>query len=340
PASRRDAGLAGTAKFISQVGDYSYSLSRRAAAGKKLTDEERKTLAKLSHNAAELSGSLDNLAANGTRGLSGAGTSFSADLSELEAQFPEYPTLIYDGPFSEHLLNRKYAFLEGKPACTIDEARKRAAAFLGVSPAALKTNGKKSGGALPVFTFSHGSASVDVTEIGCSVLSMLDSRTPARATLTTEDAIARAAAFLKKRGYNSLAASYYTKYSGTIMINFAPREGGVMLYPDLVKITIALDTGAVANFEAQGYITNHKKRTLPKPKIGEAAARTRVPSGLKLLSTSLTLIPGDGERETLAYELKCRDADGKHILVYIDAQTGDEIRILVLIEDENGTLVM
>ncbi|MEG2378456.1 MAG: germination protein YpeB, partial [Clostridia bacterium] len=237
-------------------------------------------------------------------------------------------------------LNRKYAFLEGKPACTIDEARKRAAAFLGVSPAALKTNGKKSGGALPVFTFSHGSASVDVTEIGCSVLSMLDSRTPARATLTTEEAIARAAAFLKKCGYNSLAASYYTKYSGTIMINFAPREGGVMLYPDLVKITIALDTGAVANFEAQGYITNHKKRTLPKPKIGEAAARTRVPSGLKLLSTSLTLNPGDGERETLAYELKCRDADGKHILVYIDAQTGDEIRILVLIEDENGTLVM
>ena len=42
----------------------------------------------------------------------------------------------------------------------------------------------------------------------------------------------------------------------------------------------------------------------------------------------------------LTHEFKCQTAEGKHILVYVNAQTGQEEKILILLEDESGTLVI
>ena len=45
----------------------------------------------------------------------------------IEAEFPEMPTLIYDGPFSESLTSPKVRFLEGKEEVTAEQAKKAAA---------------------------------------------------------------------------------------------------------------------------------------------------------------------------------------------------------------------
>jgi hypothetical protein len=46
-------------------------------------------------------------------------------LSGLEADFPELPSLIYDGPFSEHLTGRAPVALEGLPAVTGTRRRRQ-----------------------------------------------------------------------------------------------------------------------------------------------------------------------------------------------------------------------
>ena len=61
---------------------------------------------------------------------------------------------------------------------------------------------------------------------------------------------------------------------------------------------------------------------------------------LDILSHRLALIPTGGEYEVLTHEFKCQSADGRHVLVYINAQTGQEEKILILLEDESGTLVI
>ena len=58
------------------------------------------------------------------------------------------------------------------------------------------------------------------------------------------------------------------------------------------------------------------------------------------MDNSIAIIPTSGLNEVLCYEFLCSDSDGNQILVYIDVMTGEEENMLVLIEDENGTLTM
>ena len=63
-------------------------------------------------------------------------------------------------------------------------------------------------------------------------------------------------------------------------------------------------------------------------------------SSLTVLSHQLVLVPTGGEYEVLCHEFKCQNADGGHVLVYVDASDGQQEQILLLLEDENGTLVI
>jgi hypothetical protein len=60
---------------------------------------------------------------------------------------------------------------------------------------------------------------------------------------------------------------------------------------------------------------------------------------LEVLSHRLALIPTGGEYEVLCHEFQCRTDDGSHVIVYVNAATGNEEKILLLVEDETGTLV-
>ena len=65
-----------------------------------------------------------------------------------------------------------------------------------------------------------------------------------------------------------------------------------------------------------------------------------MPGSLTILSSQLALIPTGGEYEVLCHEFKCQNESGGHVLVYVNAQTGQQQKILLLLEDESGTLVI
>ena len=70
----------------------------------------------------------------------------------------------------------------------------------------------------------------------------------------------------------------------------------------------------------------------------EAAAA--VPDSLEVLAVQLALVPSDGRYETLCHEFKCAAADERHYIIYVNAQTGAQHKILILLEDESGTLTL
>ena len=61
---------------------------------------------------------------------------------------------------------------------------------------------------------------------------------------------------------------------------------------------------------------------------------------LNVLREQLALIPTDGEYEVLCWEFVCEAENGQHYIVCINAATGAEQKILILLEDENGTLAL
>ena len=47
-----------------------------------------------------------------------------------------------------------------------------------------------------------------------------------------------------------MRASYYETADGICTVNYAASQDGILLYPDLIKIGIALDNGAVVFYDA------------------------------------------------------------------------------------------
>lgn len=350
-----------TAAFFAKAGDYAMAMARGAGAEGVCTDESRETLRGLAAAAGELSATLQALqlqldggalhpedvaavearlaAAAEDGGQITGGSAFQT----VEANFPQVPTLIYDGPFSEHLSSRTPQMLEGLPQVTEEEARRAAAAFAGLR-AEVFTRTSDGAGNLPAWGFSAladgGELYVEITKQGGQVLQMLSSRPVGEAALSRKEGVEQAAAFLDAHGYQDMAPSYFLEGDGILTVHFAPVLDGVYCYPDLVKVGVALDNGDVVSFEAHGYLMKHGAREPAAPAVPADQAAERVDSSLTVLSRQLALIPTGGEYEVLCHEFKCQNADGGHVLVYVNAATGQQERILLLLEDENGTLVI
>ena len=350
-----------TAAFLAKAGDYAAYLSRAALTDQGCTDANRQTLCALSDTTGDLSGTLQDIQTDlnaGTLTLESleeaqdhlsratqdgdqalAGSAFQT----VEGDFPEVPSLIYDGPFSDHIVSRSARMLEGATQVSRDEARRIAAAFLDLRPEIFEAV-SDGAGHLPTWGFSAavdgGEIYIEVTKAGGQVLEIISSRTAGEAALSPEEGAQAAAEFLSARGYGDMVPTYSMALGNVVTVNFAAQQDQVILYPDLIKVSIALDTGKLMGFEAEGYLMNHTGRTLAQPAVSLAQAQAKVSPGLDILSHQLALIPTGGEYEVLCHEFKCETDGGEHLIVYVNGQTGLEEKILLLLEDEGGTLAI
>lgn len=349
-----------TAAFVAKVGDYAQALSKSAARQGGYSGDELENVKQLSQAASTLSGQLDELEAqlnDGTLELDDvaaveerlsqltedgdvlAGSSYES----VESDFPELPTLIYDGPFSEHLQSREAAMLKDEDTLTMEEAREKAADLLELEAEAL-SDGREVNGELPCYAFActqdGEDCTISVTKQGGYLLSLSSQRAVGAETLTAEEEVEKAQAFLAAHGMDDMAESYYIDRGNRLTVNFAAQQDDVICYPDLVKVEVAMDTGEIVGFEAAGYLMNHTSRSSLQPWVSGADAQEQVSGELSVLSRRLALIPTEGENEVLCWEFKCENQDGRRYIVYINAKTGEEQQILILLEDENGTLTL
>ena len=137
--------LANTSKFLNQISDYSYTLSRKNIYREDLTQEELDNLEELHVYSIDLANTLNQLSADLNDGrikwgeLTQKGSSVFAtqvsniskdSFSNLEENFHEYSGLIYDGAFSEHMTSPEKKGLTGENineeissfcwSCTVD----------------------------------------------------------------------------------------------------------------------------------------------------------------------------------------------------------------------------
>ena len=154
----------------------------------------------------------------------------------------------------------------------------------------------------------------------------------ASAAQDVQGAISIATQYLRERGFAGMAANYTQRSEGAVVINFTATQGGVTLYPDLVKVQVA--GGRVVGLEAGNYWRNHVERALPPAELTYQQAMESVNSRLNVVSARLALIPtertdGPLPGERLCYEFTCTLGQSRY-LVYIDAQSGLEASILKL----------
>lgn len=338
------------AGFISRVGDYACVLSRSGG----YSEDAISKLTSLSETASVMAGNLRELQmqlANGTMTMDTALLDTAAEdtpqlsdsIASIESEFPELPTLIYDGPFSDGLRSDDPKLLRGEAEVDEDEARAIAARMLGMNAAALDSAGE-SGGDVPCWRFtasvSGGEYAVSITKRGGAVRSLLSSHSVREERYSVRDALKLAQDIMDASGIEGMEPSYHIVQNGVLTVNFEYVQEGVTCYADLIKVGIALDTGTLQSYDASGYISSHCERTLPAVETDEASARAALSPALTVEKSALALIPTDGGDEKLCHELLCAPESGRRCLIYVNAVSGAQERILLLLEDEAGTLTI
>ena len=351
--------LENTAKFLNQVSDYSYSLSRKNINDKQLSDDDFKNLKDLHSYSIELENTLNQLSADLNEGrlswgeLTNKGNVAFAQqvdnvskesFSNLEENFHEYTGLIYDGAFSEHLTSVDKKGLTGDD---IDEnqAREIIEEFIG-KESIKETNslGFSENATIPVYDFSvntndEKNINISISKKGGHVVAMNVNRDVDVEAITEEDANKKGKDFLNSKGFENMKETYYLKQEGIVTVNYAYVQDNVVIYPDLIKLKIALDNGDVMGIETTGFLNNHEKRDVSNIKITKDKAKGKLNNNLEIQSEGLAIIPTNWKTEILCYEFKGK-IDNREFLVYINAENGKEEDILIITNTPNGTLTM
>ncbi len=347
-------GLNDTYKFLSQIGSYSLAVSRKLKNGEQVSQKDYDNLSKLyeyskkladdiwelenSVNAGEIdldSADLGDLAAKGDV------PSLTSGFSDLKESFDDYPSLIYDGPFSDNIMEKEPKMTKGAQQVTQKKALEKCCMALDASANDL-TVIEDVGGKMPAWRFSDEDRNVscEITKNGGFISYFLRARLVDKEKLSNEQALQYGEKFLDYLGILSMKTTYYDIHDGIMTINYAYNDLGTCVYTDLVKVSVAMDNGEILGYDARGFLVNHTKRSYPKKLFSKLRAQDRVSPKLKVESSQLAVIPTGSLEEKLCYEFKCKAQNGRNVLVYLNAETGEEEQILLLVETPTGTLTV
>lgn len=350
-------GLSNASKFLNQVSDYSYSLSRKNIKNKELTDEELENLNRLHEYSVQLKNSLNELSDELNNGsiswkeltkktnkkLSQQVSNVTQDsFDSIEGTFDDYTGLIYDGAFSEHMTSIERKGLTGND---VDEetAKEIAKKFVGEEKVnEVISNGFTENGNIPSYSFNlnlnnEDSKSIAISKKGGHIVYLNSNRNIEAEIISEEDAKKIAGDFLQEKGYTNMKSTYTLTQQGEITINFAYEQDKVICYPDLIKVKVALDNGEIMGFESTGYLNCHTERNLKKNIIDKEIAKKKINKNLEITNERLAIIPTEYNTEIYCWEFQGK-VDEKEFLVYINAETGEEEDILVIVNTPNGKL--
>ncbi|MBQ2700239.1 MAG: germination protein YpeB [Clostridia bacterium] len=333
-------------RFCAQTGDYAQTLIRQEA----MSEADQRQVEKLAAQAALLWSQLElsrQQMARENLNFQDENSAFylnaQGDARPVEQLYDEdmaYPTLIYDGAFSDA---QHRGVPKGLPSGEVsqEEANTIARAFVGQGVQEVQA-APSAGGAIPAWGVSVQTAdvllNVEVTKQGGKVLWMVPEHGDFAPLMTLDECRDKAAEFLNSRGFENMEANHYQVYEGIVTINFTSVQDGVVLYPDQVKVQCRLDTGAVVGLEANNYWMNHVKRVDLTPRLTEKEARERASEKLNITQTRLCLIPYLGN-EKLCWELAGTYEEGEY-RAYIDADTGEQRELLKIVPTDNGILTV
>ncbi len=357
PIAHKDVSK--TQKFLSQVGDFSMAMSRKCLRGQPLSGEDMQTLEELHNYSNYLAQSLLKLQEDITQGdakLDNLMGMINKDLDEMndnmlntsfinvEERMQEYPELIYDGPFSEHIKNIKPK-LKGEEV-TKDDAKRIAREFLkDKKNYSANIISETENTRFPAYIIELNEADEEsnitlaITKKAGKVIWMLNTKEIGDEVLSNQEAINKGKEFLKNNKLNNMIATYSEEYDGQLVINYAYMDDNVIVYTDLIKVKISLEDGSVIGYEADGFLSNHHERDIERPSITEEEAKKVISVDAEIKDVKLSIIPSEGSKEILCYEF-IADYKKDTFLIYVNAMNGEEEKILQVIMKENGVLMM
>ncbi|WP_057914349.1 germination protein YpeB [Peribacillus muralis] len=338
-----------TEEFLSKIADFSYKTAVRDLEKEPLNDQEYSTLQSLYAQAADVQGELRKVQyltlKNHLRwmdvemalatGKENSDNTIIDGLKTVEKKVTGYGEANEMNPTftSSEQRDENFKNLQGKPISkkeAIATAKSYTHSKSGNVEVNVEENGKGSGyGFYSVSILdkdSNAELNMDLTKKGGYPIWYINNRDVNKTNIDLNQAYTKAQEFLKEHDFNSLELFESAQYDNIALLNFVSSENGVKIYPDSVKIKIALDDGAVIGFSADEYLKAHKTREIATPTISEKEARDKINVNVKIMEEGKALIINDLGKEVLCFEFLGTIKEDTY-RIFINADTGQEEKV-------------
>ncbi len=340
-------------EFLNKTTNYYYSL---ITSDKKISKKNKEDINEIYEASDKIYKNLDEMNSEiqyGNEGydwiknsnvfLANEYTKIDNTFKAVNEEVSEYPTLIFDGPFSDSIVQNKKISLSDK-IITKEEGAEVVSKL--INNKAEVTYNSDMNSSIECYVYSYEISDVNyyayVSKRGGKIISLnsnYDADENANRVIEINQAIDIGKKYLSNMNIDGMEENYYETNGNVITINYVYNDNGVICYPDLVKVKISLTNKNVVGFEATNYYSNHKQRNFEKDILSENKVLDLVNKDFDVTKVRLALIPTNTEEEKYCYELKGKYND-EIFIIYINAKTGHEEDILKVIEANDSILTM
>lgn len=337
-----------TEEFLANIGNFSYKAAVRDLEKEPLTDEEYQTLQKLYKESATIQTDLrevqhmvlqNNLTWMDVElalasGKESADNTIIDGFKTVEKTVEGYSeTEFGPGMVSMQKDDAQFKKLKGKNITreeAVQTARKWAAPRGRKVETKVTENGK--GSDYGFYSISvedpktKSESSMDITKKGGYPIWFIASRDVKKQAISLNDASNKAIAFLKENKFTNLDLFESAQYDNTGVFTFIGSQDNTRIYPDSIRVKVALDNGDVIGFSAEDYLKSHHSRKIPEAKLTAQEAKKEVNPKLKIMEEGRAIILNDMNREVLCHEFTGVLGDDTY-RIFINAESGAEEKV-------------
>lgn len=169
-------------------------------------------------------------------------------------------------------------------------------------------------------------ASMDITKRGGYPIWLIINRNVDETKLDLNKANERAQQFLRENDFNNLHLYDSVQYDNVGLFTYVTKQDDVWVYPDSIKVKVALDNGDIIGFTADKYLQGDLNRSIPTPKITVEAASSQINPNVKIMENRQAVVVGDKGEEVYCYEFLGTLGDDTY-RIFINALTGQEEKV-------------
>lgn len=173
---------------------------------------------------------------------------------------------------------------------------------------------------------SNVEVNMDITKKGGYPIWYLNNREVKKQNIDLHQAYAKAVRFLKDHHFDTLELFESSQYDQIGLFNFVAMVNGTRVYPESVKVKIALDDGSVIGFSADEYLQSHTLREIQDAKLSLKEAEANINPKVDIMEQRKSIIINDIGEEVLCYEF-LGVINNDTYRIFINANNGQEEKV-------------
>jgi spore germination protein len=334
-----------TEEFLSKIGNFSYKTAVRDLDKEPLSEEEYETLKSLYKQSGEIQNELRKVQhlvlENNLRwmdvemalasGKEAADNTIIDGFKTVEKTATGYeetdlgPTFANMQKKDENFNKIKGKTISKKEAIS---TAKKYMKFNGNAEVKVTENGKGSDYGFYSISVKNKEtgqeANMDITKKAGYPIWFVNYREVKEQSISLNDAMNKAISFLQENGFKNLDLFESNQYDNVGVFNFVTTVDNVRIYPEAIKVEVALDNGNVMGFSAEEYLKSFtEERKIVKPELTSEQARAKVNPNFKVMEERQAVILNDLNKEVLCYEFLGTIGDDTY-RIFINANDGTE----------------